>query len=240
VHVAARTKNGPSFTIVGFSLQIPVNVQPGDHAGGIVVSLTTQVKNSKGVLVNLDQRVGLRTYIRINGDLKAALKIEHLRVSFAGPALVGNPFGGGALTLDYEVHNTGNVLLGAVQSATITSWLGGDTHVKGLPLIPPLLPGASVAVHRVVKGIFPGLHITATVHLDPVAPPQSGQDPLLSAVSASSSVWAFPWALLILILVVFGGGGGFWWWRRRRLPTPSTARTSHRPAAVLERTSVGK
>lgn len=214
VHVPARTGRGPSFVIVPFSLAVPADASPGDHAGGIVVSLAGTAVNKQGVRVKLDQRVALRVYTRVSGALHPGLAVEDLRLAYRGPALIGNPFGGGTATLRYRIHNTGNVLLGATQTASVSSSLGGTVHVKGLPVVPPLLPGASVTVNRRITGVFPGLHVTATVRLRPVAPP-GGADPKLGDVSASATLWAVPWSLVLLVLLLLGGAV-FFFIRHRR------------------------
>jgi hypothetical protein len=167
------------------------------------------------VKVNLEQRVGLRVYIRVSGDIKPGLSIDDLRTTDHGPALLGNPVGSGALTLHYVVRNTGNVLLGATQSADISSWLGGAKHLKNLPIVPPLLPGAKVEITRTVRGVFPGLRVSATVHLNPVAPP-GASDPAVHAVEESTATWAIPWLLLVLVLLVIAAVTSWLVWRRRR------------------------
>src|SRR5262249_8376221 len=56
------TVPGRGRSIVPFTLTIPANATPGDHAGGIVASLTTLQTNAKGDKVSVDQRVGARIY----------------------------------------------------------------------------------------------------------------------------------------------------------------------------------
>lgn len=239
VHVPARTDRGPSMVFVPVTVHVPANASPGDHGGGIVVSLIGKAENNGLVHAKLDQRVGLRVYIRITGPVHPALQVSGLHLGYAGPSLPGNPLGDGVATLRYQIRNTGNVVLGATQSATISSWFG-SVQVKGLPLVPPLLPGSSVTVTRRVPGIFPGVRLTATVHLTPLAP-TGAADPKLATVSASTSIWAVPWELLIIVLILLTGLGVLiWWlWRRRKNP-PAASRHSHRPAAVLTRSGGSK
>jgi hypothetical protein len=244
-----RSTRGPSVRIVPITVRFPVTATPGDHAGGIVLSLVGSARNDKGLHVKLDQRVGLRIYARVAGRVRAGLTVDHLQLRYIGAALLGNPFGDGAAVVTYEVRNTGNVLLGARQSVDVSGWLGADHHIAGsaaattgkdqLPLIQPLLPGASLTVRRIVHGVFPGLHLTATVHLAPYAP-AGAADPQLSPVARSSGAWAVPWTLLaILVILALAVTAAAWRWRRRRRARPERSSTSHRRSAVLARTGSG-
>ncbi|WP_375474898.1 DUF916 domain-containing protein [uncultured Jatrophihabitans sp.] len=233
VRVPARTAKGPSHVIVPISLFVPRTATPGDHAAGVVVSLRSSVRNKQGVLVQLDQRVGLRVYVRVSGPIHAGLAVRQLRFEFDGPAF-GNPLGVGVARLSYRVQNTGNVLLGATQRASVSSLIGGTTALTNLPVVPPLLPGASVTIERRVPDVFPGIHLSAAVHLTPV-PPVGASDPKLSQASASAGLWAIPWTLLVLLLVVIGGlGGALWWWHRPK-PAPAGRASSHRKSSALAR-----
>lgn len=201
VRVPARTSHGPSYVIVPIRLSAPGNATPGDHAGGVVVSLLSSAVNKQGLKIGFDQRVGMRVYTRISGRLRAGLAVEDLKVSYAAPAVNGNPFADGTATVIYRVHNTGNLLLGATQSISVMSWLGGTAHAATPPTVPALLPGASVAVTQRVTEVFPGLKVTATVRLHPRAPSGSA-DPKVADVSRSTSLCAVPWSLLGSVLVL--------------------------------------
>jgi hypothetical protein len=234
VTLPARTAKGPAVKIVSFAVAVPTNASPGDHAGGVVVSLIGTAQNKQGVDVKLDQRVATRVYLRVSGPVHASLAVENLRIRYAGPGLLGSPFADGTMTLSYRVRNTGNVILGATQSATIRSTLGGAVHVTGLALVPPLLPGAEIEVTRAVHGIFPGLHLTATVRLAPIVPTGAADHDVVAS-SAAASLWAVPWPLVALIvLLLFGLGALGWRWRRGRRPRPD-APTSHRRVPALAR-----
>jgi hypothetical protein len=232
-------KNGklanPTFVIVPFKVAVPSNAGPGDHAGGIVVSLQGFARNAQGVTVKLDQRVASRVYVRVSGTVHAALIIRNLGLNYTGPALLGSPLGDGRADVSYTVTNSGNVILGATQRITISSWLGSTIAVKSVPLVPPLLPGTSVTVHERVKAVFAGVLVTAKVQLTPVAPP-GGNDPNLNDVSASTSTWAFPWELIVLVLLVLIGIGALAWRiRHNRKPNPNASNSHRRPVRVGSR-----
>lgn len=201
VTVPARTKRGPSFVVVPFRLSIPQAATPGDHAGGIVVSLQGSAVNKQGVRVELDQRVGMRIYTRISGPLHPALSVDKVRLSYAAPSAFGNPLGDGTATVHYRVRNTGNVLLGATEHGSVSSWLGGSTSLGRLPAVPPLLPGASVELTATARGVFPGLRLTAGVTVHPYAP-AGASVPHLSDATGTDALWALPWGLVVLALIV--------------------------------------
>jgi hypothetical protein len=213
VTLPPRNAKGPSVTIFPFTLKIPANASPGDHAGGLVVSLrSTAESGGAKVKQNLDQRVGTRVYIRVSGPVRPALTIEGLHGSFGVNGTPVNPAGSGTVNMTYTVHNTGNVILGANQAASVSSWFGASAQAKGLGAIPPLLPGASLVVHATVKGVYPGIRLTAKVKLSPTVP-TGAVDPGVTTASASVSLWAIPWPLVVIVLLILCGVG-YLAWRR--------------------------
>ncbi|MFD0638853.1 WxL protein peptidoglycan domain-containing protein [Catenulispora yoronensis] len=101
-----------------FTLSVPANATPGDHAAGIVAALTMPSTDGKGNRVNVEQRVGSRIYLRVAGDLKAQLAVTHAVATYHG---TWNPLGSGTADITYLITNTGNVRLGAAQSVHVTS-----------------------------------------------------------------------------------------------------------------------
>ena len=94
-----------SFVVLPLSLKVPPNAQPGDHTGGIVVAVTTRSRNAKGTNTELDQRVGVRLFVRVSGPLRPALSVKRVSADYWG---VLNPFGRGSTEVTYHVTNTGN------------------------------------------------------------------------------------------------------------------------------------
>src|SRR5690606_15982159 len=105
IRVDPRTYTVPARTRldIPFLLTVPDDAAPGDHAGGIVASLTTGAGT-----VAVENRVGVRMLAQVAGELQPALTVQDLRTSFA-PSWV--PFAPGTLTVDYTVRNDGNVRL---------------------------------------------------------------------------------------------------------------------------------
>lgn len=223
-----RTSSGPSVTIVPFTLSVPANAASGDHAGGIVLALRTVAQPSSGqVKQNLDQRVGARVYVRVSGPIHPGLTVDGLHAEYGLDGTPVSPTTAGTMAVTYRVRNTGNVILGADQTATVSGWLGGGAKINGLSVIPPLLPGSSVLVRAQAKGVYPGIRLTAHVDLKPVVP-VGAVDPGVQPSSAQVSVWAVPWPVLVIVLLALFGFGLVAWRRwgphrprgGRHTPTP--------------------
>ena len=215
VTVPPRTAAGPSRVFVPFSLKIPASASPGDHIGAIFASLHTDASDTGRASEALDQRVGIRVYARVSGAVHPALAIEQLKASYS-PGFQVNPLGSGTVSVSYVVHNTGNVVLGANQRASVSGPVGGSTKAPALPQIPGLLPGTSIVVHTTIKAIFPAVRLTVEADLLPLAP-VGDVDPGIKPVSASVSVVVVPWTLAIVIVLVVPGVGGLIGLRLHRL-----------------------
>lgn len=219
-HGSGEVTVGPHATvIVPFYLRVPTNASPGDHAGAVIVSLTSLVKGKSGQRVKFEQRIATRVIIRVSGPLRPGLSIENLHATYSGHL---NPFATGEVTVTYMVANTGNVLLGAAQQVSAHGWLGSTARGAALPVVPLLLPGGSYPVTVHVHGVFPEIGLSATVGLTPQGL-RSDVNPGLHLITASIHLWAVPWVLvavliLLVLLVVF------LIWRRRR-PSHADARS---------------
>ncbi len=225
ITIPARTT-----AILPVELALPANASPGDHSAGIVADLTVGVTANKGqspagIGATLHQRVGVRVFIRVAGQIRPGLKIEDLHATYHGTL---NPTGRGYSTVSYTVHNVGNVNLGATQSVEVHGLLGATAKAKGLADISLLLPGSSVKETVRVDGVFPELHETATVRLHPEHL-SSDVDPGLTNYTASTGFWAVPWTLLAIVALLVAS----FWGRRRRARRPGAVRTaSHAPATA--------
>lgn len=220
-----------SFVVVPITLTVPADATPGDHVAGVVADLTT-VSKRRGVNVDLHQRVGLRTYVRVGGTVTPGLAIENLATHYRNN---WNPVGGGGVTVTYRVRNTGNVVLGADQKVVVKGLLGAakTAHPARLPL---LLPGGSVDVTVPFTGVRPQFHMTAKVQLTPVVPAGNVDTGVASTYSASTGFWAVPWVLLGVLAGVAAGLVSFLRWRRARRSsvgrhsTPKDGKSAQRAA----------
>jgi hypothetical protein len=208
VQVPAQTADAPGQVVVPITLHIPFTATPGDHVGGVVVSLQTVGTNASGQRVVLDQRVGTRVFVRVAGTLTPRLTVTELHASYDGTF---NPVGRGQVHVTYVVSNRGDTDLAINQSVTV-SGLVADSRSAAGPKISLLLPGASVSEQITVPGLWPQILLHTTVHARPLAEPGTSLSGLVTA-SASIWVWAVPWTLIVIILVLLAG---YWWYRRRR------------------------
>jgi len=199
-----------------FTLTIPKTATPGDHAGGIVASVTVPGQNGAGTVVKVDRRLAVPLNLRVDGPLSAALTIESVSSAYHGTL---NPVGGGKVDVHYTVHNTGNIRLNLTQDVVAKGLFGLTTlgRSQADPLT-DLLPGASYTATVHVTDVFPLGPMTLRLRAVPGQP--AGVPPLQSrpeAVSFSVRMWATPWlVLVILVLLVVGFLLGRWLRRHRR------------------------
>ncbi len=198
---------------IPFTLSVPADATPGDHAGGIVASVTSQATDAKGQQVLVDNRVGSRIYLRVAGDVNPALEVSNLSVSFDRSWI---PFTTGTATVTYEVHNAGNLRLSGEQNITGHGVFGLGRHTLTPDPVGEVLPGESVTVSQEVEGVLPLFRVTEEVLVTPQVP-QTGSATALPLVQATQATdaWALPWIELVILaalvlLVVWSS------WRRRR------------------------
>jgi hypothetical protein len=202
VHVPARAGNKIGEVDVPMSVRIPAKANPGDHVGGITVSLDSAALSPTGQKYKLVQRVGARVFIRVIGALHPQLSIEHLTMRYRYSA---NPLGAGNATITYTVHNTGNIALGGTQEVQVRGLFGATAEADLLPPIPLLLPGFSVQMRVTVHQVYPEFRETARVTISPLKVPGSVLPPA-GPWSATVSVWAVPiWLLLAISLLLLLG-----------------------------------
>ncbi|GHJ49226.1 hypothetical protein Cs7R123_65680 [Catellatospora sp. TT07R-123] len=207
-------------TVMPFTLTLPANVTPGDHVGGIVASLTTTQTDASGNKVAVEQRVGVRVYLRVSGLLRATLSVDYLHGEFQ-PAGATR---GGVVYLTYTVRNTGNVRLAGHQQLSLSSPLWTDITVPSLPDLPELLPGATLQRTVAVADAPPVGWLDATLRVDPQAVGTDLNPPTI-AVVRHTTVWAFTWLTwvvlgVVLLLLTLLGLWIFFLVRRRRRGTP--------------------
>jgi hypothetical protein len=230
VVVPAKTGKVPGQVLVPLTLHVPFNASPGDHVGGIVVSLQTRGTNRTGQSVLLDQRVGTRLFIQVSGPLSPKLTLSDVHRSYVGTL---NPVGRGHVDVSYVLTNSGNVDLAVDQSVSVKGLLGSK-RVVSVPKVALLLPGTSIPEQAVVTGVWPQLLAHVVVTAKPIALASGRGSP---AVTASTSVWLWtiPWPLVILLIVVIVAIYLDRRRRSRRSVKAAGGETSHSDGAVEPR-----
>ncbi|MEW2379660.1 DUF916 domain-containing protein [Micromonospora sp. NPDC047812] len=181
---------------IPFRLSVPANATPGDHAGGVIAAITRARTTADGQQVRVDQRLAARVYLRVDGDVRPAVAIESVSVSYDNPI---NPAGGGDAVVSYRVRNTGNVRVGGTGTVAVEGPFGWRLARTAPVDLPELLPGGVFTVTERVTGVPPALRLTAEVDLAPTT-----VDAALPPVLRSASAWAPPWLLLAALAVLAG------------------------------------
>jgi hypothetical protein len=199
ISVPGRGKDGsPGRVILPVTITVPANATPGDHAAGIVASLTTLGKNPKGENIKLEQRVAGRVYVRVDGDLLPSLMVTSLKAHFVKGS---RPWKPGSVVVDYTVSNTGNLRMGFNPSLTVSGpWGLGRRTVRDKP-VAELLPGNSETFHTRLPNVWPMMRLHVTASAQPVAA-IAAEPPDLGVIHEAINIWAVTWTLLVVLLAL--------------------------------------
>ena len=195
---------GQSKTIP-FTVTVPKNATPGDHAGGVVASATTDGQ------LTVERRIANRMYVRVSGDLQPNLTISSISGSHQGGL---NP-ADGSVTVNATVTNSGNVALEGVVTLSGSTWFGigvGQTVRRELPEI---LPGNTATVAFELEGVPQAGYAVVAMLLQSGVSGDAPDPGPLPVVNRDVFVLAVPW-LLVAVLLLGVGGWFFLRWRRRR------------------------
>ncbi|WP_375384987.1 WxL protein peptidoglycan domain-containing protein [uncultured Microbacterium sp.] len=181
--------------LVPFTVTLPADATPGDHAGGLVASVLQE-----GQQVSVDRRVATPIFTRVSGDLQPQLTITSIDAAYQGDWW--NPFNGSVKIL-YTVDNGGNVALAANLDATTVTWFGiPATGTQGAS-IPVLLPGSTATYEATLSGVGQWGYLNPAIRMQPfVDSPDPAQQLTVTPVSRDTILVAIPWLLLILIALI--------------------------------------
>lgn len=178
--------------ILDFTVNVPADAAPGDHAGGIVLSAMTDSGQ-----VRLDRRVATRMYVRVAGELQGLLNLSNIASSYA-PSW--NPFDG-TLDLTFTLKNTGNVAMGANAVVTTATIFGIPVRGSEKIEVPELLPGTSRSVTMSLTGVGQWVYLLSTIDLAGVVDQDAYQSVTLPMLTRDAVTWVVPWAFLLLALI---------------------------------------
>lgn len=178
--------------VVPFTVAIPAQATPGDHAGGILASVVTP-----GEQVNVDRRLGTRLYVRVSGDIQAALTIGGVESEYVGDWW--NPFAG-AVRVNYTVQNTGNIALASNVSVGVRTWFGAAAAGQAGDGIPELLPGSARTFTTDIPGVAAWGYLNPWVTLNPFVEGDDASKRMpMAATTRDTVLIATPWVLVIAI-----------------------------------------
>lgn len=180
---------------VAFTISVPADARPGDHAAGIVTSLTSRDASST---LSVDRRLGTRINLRVAGELTPAAAVTGVTASYEGS---WNPFDSGRLIVRYSLENTGNTRLTGLETVT-TSGLVGVLSTTTMPTqVTEIIPASTIEMEREVPAFSLGW-ITGTLTIAPAGVGLGAG--AVSEVVTDFAIPAVPWSLYGLIALVAG------------------------------------
>ncbi|MFI6033204.1 WxL protein peptidoglycan domain-containing protein [Streptomyces sp. NPDC051315] len=214
------TVPGRTSVTVPFTLRVPADAEPGDHAGAVVALDERVEKGDGGVALGIRRAVGARVYLRVSGPRLPALAVEDVRVGHHQPLVPG--FGESTATISYTLHNTGNVTLDPRVQLRARGLFGRTLLARDLTRVPAeLLPGQRVRLTEPWRD---------APHLDrgDVTVTASARD---TRESASASFLALPWLVVAVAFTAGIAAGALVVRARRGRARPSGPVRPSRPAA---------
>lgn len=199
---------GGGTAVLPYTVTVPDNATPGDHAAGIAASVSYVGQNPDGGgTLGVESRVGFRVITRVTGQVQPAMTATDLTAAYETS---WNPLAPGTMQVSTMLTNTGNVALviagtadaGGQQAAFAVD--GGTTTIE-------LLPGDQRTVTATVTDVWPLGPVGTTARFTATA---TDVEPV--TVSADTTTWAMPWPQLITLAVLALLVLAVWADRRRR------------------------
>lgn len=197
-----------SSAVVPFTISVPADAEPGDHAAGVAASvMSVGATGADGAGVGVESRVGVKVLTRVAGEITPSFTLDGVRAEYLGQA---NPFAPGALNVTFELQNTGNARMVGK----------GELAIAGQRVVFPaegeqpqtLLPGGSHEFTVSVPEIWPTVFMAGDLSVTPEAASFGGDPVSVDPVTRPVSAWAVPWSQLLvlagvgLLLVAIIGG----------------------------------
>ncbi|WP_267245060.1 WxL protein peptidoglycan domain-containing protein [Streptomyces sp. PR69] len=204
---------------VPYTIAVPDDAEPGDHAGALV-ALDERIApagdggrdGGPAVDVGVQQAVGARVYLRVGGPTVPALAVEDVTLTHDKPLVPGA--GESSVLISYTLHNSGNVTLNPTVALKAEGLFGRDLLDRELTKIPAEL--------------LPRQKIRLTERWTDAPQLEWGEVRLTAAArdvreSATASFFALPW-LVVLLLTAALAVAAVVWARARRGARPGRPR----------------
>ncbi|MCX4822973.1 DUF916 domain-containing protein [Streptomyces sp. NBC_01142] len=181
---------------VPYTLTVPEEAEPGDHPGALV-ALDERVGPASGsVAVGVQQAVGARIYLRVNGPTVPALSVEDVELTHDQPLVPGT--GESSALISYTLYNRGNVTLNPKVALKAEGLFGRDLLSRDLKKIP--------------SELLPRQRIRLTEHWAGAPQLEWGEVKLTASArdvreSAGASFFALPWLVAVVLAVALAGAG---------------------------------
>lgn len=185
-------------------MNVPEDAEPGDHPGALV-ALDEHINPSTGPLaVGIQQAVGARIYLRVNGPTVPALSVENVTLTHEQPLVPGT--GESSALISYTLYNRGNVTLNPKVALKAEGLFGRDLLNRDLKTIPAeLLPRQKIRLTERWAG-------APQLEWGEVRLTASARD---VRESAGTSFFALPWLVAVVLAAGLLGAGV--WARVRRV-----------------------
>lgn len=180
--------------VVPFTINIPKDATPGDHAGGIAVAAASSGEGQ----IKVARRIVTRLYARIPGILAPNLTVSNLTANYV-PSI--NPFDG-TINMSFTINNQGNVSLKADTKASATTLFGIPVGDVSVAEVEEMTPGSSRSYMVTVPHVGQWLWINPKVTLTPKVDNDAINPGALAIVDREQTVWVFPfsWAAILVLL----------------------------------------
>jgi len=184
---------------ISFTISVPADAGPGDHAAGIIGALVAggQPPPSTSGL-RIEQRLAARVYVRVEGDLNPAIEVGALDVSYdRGSLAFPTP---ATATVNYRIDNTGDVRLSPDVVITLEDLAGRRVARSPAIRLAEILPGGSASGTYTFSNVLAVTRLSASLRAG-----------TLGVTSASdrrtASVWVISWptaggGLLVIAAVI--------------------------------------
>jgi hypothetical protein len=194
-----------SRAVVAFTVTVPADATPGDHAAGVVASLISGDDDGAGRQVSVDHRVGSRVHLRVAGALRPRLAISDVRIKHAAS---WHPLRLPRVTVDFTISNPGNVRLNGTAAARIEGPFGLGGRDAPAAAVPEILPGGSLRASMDLGAVPPLVRERLVLDIQPAPSDGRAIDPAPAPATSAHTVWLVPWsqlagAALVALLIVF-------------------------------------